>query len=135
MAWERRALRHWPAVALLLAFFVGLGFAGVGGGVLATTLAVLLVGPAFLIQKRIQRRRGLTPSGRGLDVEADAFFERMARAEVNGMRRHPLLGWLMLVAEVGGLAAVWLLLGQGWALSVIVATALLTCAAYARRRF
>lgn len=134
MAWTWGTLRRWPLAALLLAFIVGATLAGVGGGVLSATLAVLLVGPSYLIQQRLRRRRGLAPTGRGLDVEADAFFHRVAIAELRAMRRHPLLPLLVLVAEIGALAVVWILLGSGWALSVIVVAMVMTGVAFVRRR-
>jgi hypothetical protein len=47
----------WPVIALAFAFTVGLVAGGFGIALLATTLGFLVVGPAYLIDRAIQRRR------------------------------------------------------------------------------
>lgn len=128
------SLRYWPPVALVTAFVVGAARGGVGGAVLAVTLAVLVVGPGYLIQQRVRRRRGTIPSGHGIDRDADDFFAGVAHRYLRVMRRHPALPILVAAIEVGGLAAIWLLLGRGWAEFVLVLTAVTFVATMARTR-
>jgi hypothetical protein len=73
-----KSLRYWPPVALVTAFVVGAVLSGVGGGVLALTLAVLVVGPGYLIQQQIRRRGSVPSSGHRLERDADEFTAGVA---------------------------------------------------------
>jgi len=57
----QRLKTAWPVVALAFAFTIGLVAGGVGLAVLTATLAFLVVGPAYLIDRALQRRRHPEP--------------------------------------------------------------------------
>src|SRR5216684_3064174 len=57
--------RYWPGLVLFVTLVIGAIVGGVGGAVVTSTIAMLVVGPGYLIQQRVRRRRGgAAPSGR-----------------------------------------------------------------------
>ena len=53
--------RSWPIITLAVVVLIGLGAGGVGGATIAGTLGFLVVGPAYLIERAVQRRRSPPP--------------------------------------------------------------------------
>jgi len=77
----QRFRSSWPLVGVILTFLVGLAIAGLGGGVVGGMLSILVLGPAYLIQNSVRRRRGtLAPPPTKTPEEkahADARFLRI----------------------------------------------------------
>ena len=67
---------------VVAALVAGVAVGGIGLGVLAATLSVLVFGPAYLVQNRIRRRRGTLPpppaKSTAERATADAQFLRIA---------------------------------------------------------
>jgi hypothetical protein len=53
--------RSWPIITLAVVVLIGLVAGGVGGATIAGTLGFLVVGPAYLIERAVQRRRHPSP--------------------------------------------------------------------------
>lgn len=87
----RRLLRSgWPLVLLLFAILTGLAVGGFGDGVLTGMLAILVVGPAYLIQNQVRRGRGtlVTPpktSAEGVQTGARILRAGAVSAVVTGL--------------------------------------------------
>jgi hypothetical protein len=125
--------RYWPGYALLLAALLGAFAGGVGGAVVAPMAAVLIVGPGYLLQRRLQRRRGHMPTGRGLDRDADTAMNALATGYLVAMNRN----WRLRAAVYGGgialVSLMWIAAGRGWALALIGVTVVVTVVSIARR--
>lgn len=74
----------WPLVSVIVVFIVGLAARDVGVGSVAATLAVLIFGPAYLIQNYVRRRRGTLvapiPKTGAEKARSDARFMRAIAA-------------------------------------------------------
>jgi 1,4-dihydroxy-2-naphthoate octaprenyltransferase len=133
----RRLGSQWPGLLVVAAFLVGIGFAGFGAGVVTAMLAVLVAGPAFLLQRRRRRQRGFAPSGRGLDRDANEAMAALALAELRLMNRHRSARLGAFAVTGGILGAMWLVAGRSWVLAVLVLWGLVTAfsaASHFRRR-
>jgi hypothetical protein len=91
---------QWPLAGVLLTFLTGLAIGGVGGGVLAGTLSVLVFGPAYLAQNTIRRQRGTLP------VPPTRTPEEKARLDARALR-------LYAISEVIVASVVALLVATG----------------------
>jgi hypothetical protein len=64
----------------VVVFLVGLAVAGFGGGVVGATLAMLVLGPAYLTQNHVRRRRGTLVVVPKTQTEKDRSDARFLRA-------------------------------------------------------
>jgi len=130
--------RYWPGYALLLTAAVGATFGGVGGAVVVPMLALLVVGPGYLIQQRVRRRRGAMPSGGGLDRDADEALNELTLSYLKLVNRSRLVRLGVCAVDVLSVAVIWVVGGPGWAIAVIafsVLMAALNIARWQHRRF
>jgi hypothetical protein len=125
--------KYWPGYALLLAALLGAIASGVGGAVVATSTAMLVVGPGYLFQRRFQRRRGQMPTGRGLDHDADTAMNALATRYLVVVDRDWRLRAAVYGGEVALVAVMWLAAGRGWALALIGLTVVVTVVSLALR--
>ena len=102
--------RDWPGLILGLlavvggiagAVFGGFGYA-VGWAVVTPMLGILVVGPAWLIQQRVRRRRGTAPSGGLLTRDADEVMTALAMAELRLIQRHRVAAYVLTIVVFGG---------------------------------
>jgi hypothetical protein len=126
--------RYWPGYALLVAALMGAIAGGTGGAVVVATLALLAIGPSYLVQKRLQRRNGIAPSGRGLDRGADEAMTALVTGYLLALNRSPRVRAAVYVGGVALVALMWLIAGPGWALAPVGWAVVLTVVAAARRR-
>lgn len=107
-----RLARYWPGYVLLLFAVVGGIAYGFGGAVSAPVVGMLVVGPGYLIQQRLRRRRGASPSGRRLGREADDVFGVFVQRYLASKRAHPIR-WEVIEVVYGAamVTAIWLVLG------------------------
>lgn len=124
--------RSWPGLVLFATLVAGAIAGGAGGAVVTTTVAMLVVGPAYLIQQRMRRRRGgVSPSGRGLDRDADEVMTGIALTYLGALSR----SWrLQLAVHAGGVAFVacaWVVAGRGWAVAWIGVSLAVTLMSFA----
>ena len=124
----------WPGLALVAAFAAGVVWLGIGGGVVGSMLALLVVGPAYLIQNTIRRRRGHDVSGRGLHRDAGEIMDRFAHGYLQVVRGHRSVRLAQVMLSVGILTGLWVVAGPGWAVATMVAYVLTWVIAYAAAR-
>jgi hypothetical protein len=105
--------RYWPGYVLgLLAVVGGIAY-GFGAAVGALFVGVVLVGPGYLIQQRVRRRRGNPPSGGLLGRDADELLHSLAGRYLTSRRAHPLRWQLIdLVEGAVVVALVWIVGGR-----------------------
>ena len=128
----RRLAARWPGLVVVIAFLAGFGVGGFGLGVLMAFLSVLVAGPAYLLQTRRRRRRGIAPSGRGFDRDANEAITALAAAELRLFNRYRSLRLGTLVLSSGMVVALWIVAGRGWALAVLVVWGLATLVSIAK---
>jgi len=99
----------WPLLCLLIAFVAGAVAAGPGAGVVTAILSVLVIGPVYLVQRGIQRRRAPAL------VEAPRSSEDRAKASSVLFRRYALVSAVVaLVAVIAANARGGWLGGEHW---------------------
>lgn len=110
--------RYWPGVILFVALVIGAILGGVGGAVVTPTVAVLVVGPAYLIQQRVRRRRGgAAPSGRGLGRDADEVMTAIASMYLRALNRSWRVRFAVYAGGVALVVLIWVVAGRGWAVA------------------
>jgi hypothetical protein len=116
----QRLRAAWPLLAGAIVFLVGLAVAGLGGGVVGATLAMLVLGPAYLIQNHVRRRRGTLVVVPKTQTEKDRSDARVLR--VAALAGLPLAaGVLALFAAGGGHAG---LEGSAWTAALLIYAAI-----------
>jgi hypothetical protein len=114
-----RFKRFWPAYGFLAAAVLGGVFLGFGGVVVVPMIAMLVIGPAYLVQQRVRRRRGVAPSGRGLDRDADEAMTRFAAVYLQAVGRSRLVRVCVYAGNIALVAGLWVFAGSGWALASV----------------
>ena len=123
--------RYWPGLVLFVTLVVGGIVGGVGGAVVSTTVAMLFVGPAYLIQQRVRRARGgAAPAGRALGRDADEVMTGIAQAYLGAMNRSRGVRIAVYVGGVVLVAVTWVVAGQGWAVAWIGVSLALTLVSF-----
>ena len=130
----RRVRSWWPGLALVVACVVGLAWKGIGGAVVGVMLALLVVGPAYLIQNGIRRRRGHAASGRGLHRDADEVMDRFASGYLRVLRRRRGAQLAALMVTAGMLTALWVVAGAAWVLATGIGYVLMGAITFALAR-
>jgi hypothetical protein len=127
--------RYWPGYVLGLLAVAGGIAGGLGVAVGAPIVGVLGVGPAYLIQQRVRRRRGAPPPGGLLGRDANEVLTSLTIAELRLIQRHPVGAYALTIAFTTGafvffwrmssltvaIALVGPCLGLGVAVAILVA--------------
>jgi hypothetical protein len=127
--------RYWPGYALLLTAAVGAIAGGIGGAVVTLTLALLVVGPGYLIQERVRRRHGAAPSGRGLDREANEALDALALRYLTLVNRSRLVRLGVFAGSTLLVAVIWVVFGRGWAIAAVGYSVLTAAVSIVRVQF
>jgi hypothetical protein len=126
--------RYWPGYVLGLLTVLSASVYGFGAALVTPFIGMLIVGPAYLIQQRLRRRRGTASPSGFLGREADDVFGMVARRYLASKRAHPIR-WQVIDLVYGGsmVAAIWILLGAtvglvfavGWGVLTLLGVAIL----------
>jgi hypothetical protein len=126
--------RYWPGLVLFVTLVIGAIAGGVGGAVVTSTIAMLVVGPGYLIQQRVRRRRGgAAPSGRGLGRDADEVMTAIALTYLGALNKSRRVRFAVYSGGVALVALCWVVAGRDWAVAWVVVSLTLTLVSFAWR--
>jgi hypothetical protein len=100
--------QYWPGYVLGLLAVAGGIAGGLGAAVGAPVVGTLVVGPAYLIQQRVRRRRGAPPPGGLLGRDADEVLTSLTLAELRLIQRHRVgISALTIAVTTGAFVFIW----------------------------